>query len=581
MKATRMRRGWLMLRRVGLLGCFLALPCGQARAEWLVDGNPVSEAPNPKGNPAILPSGSDAVIVAWADDHMYNGAMDIYATRILLSGERDPRWPAMGLPVCDAPGLQFSPRLVGDGQGGAIVLWVDFRDGSYGVFAHRLMVSGSIAPGWPSNGLRLCSSVGGIVEAVSDEQGGAIAIWRDAQSSSHDVRAQRVSASGSVSPGWPANGVVIGEGISEPNVRVSVVPDGQGGAIATWYTLNDPIDIYAQRVSSSGAIPAGWPSGGARVCDATGGQFNPVAASNGVGGALIAWSDLRTGDEDIYLAHVLADGSMDPGWPANGTLVCAAPNVQQNPRIASDGAGGCFVAWMDFRDAVDYDLYAQRIGPDGLTSAGWQHNGEPVCTAVAHQHEVAAMNDGAGGLIMAWQDARSDPGDVYVQRLTPDGQTSEGWSQGGVPVTGPPDTQAGAVLTSDGRQGAILSYGDYRSSVNDVFVQRISSSAVLGPDIPAEPGAIHLELLTPKPNPLRGTSYLTVRLPAAAILSVEILDPAGRRVVRLQDKALFPAGDHTFSWSGDDQKGNAVAPGIYLVQASAGDERAACKIVKF
>ena len=34
------------------------------------------------------------------------------------------------IPICTAPGLQYSPQAVGDGEGGTVVVWTDLRRGA-------------------------------------------------------------------------------------------------------------------------------------------------------------------------------------------------------------------------------------------------------------------------------------------------------------------------------------------------------------------------------------------------------------------------------------------------------------------
>ena len=45
-------------------------------------------------------------------------------------------------------------------------------------------------------------------------------------------------------------------------------------------------------------------------------------------------------------------------------ITAALPTTEQEPCVASDGAGGCFIAWMDNR-AGSFDIYAQHIDANG------------------------------------------------------------------------------------------------------------------------------------------------------------------------------------------------------------------------
>ena len=45
-------------------------------------------------------------------------------------------------------------------------------------------------------------------------------------------------------------------------------------------------------------------------------------------------------------------------WLCNGTQVCTQPESQGNMSIVADGSGGAIMAWTDYRSG-DYDIYAQ------------------------------------------------------------------------------------------------------------------------------------------------------------------------------------------------------------------------------
>jgi len=75
---------------------------------------------------------------------------------------------------------------------------------------------------------------------------------------------------------------------------------------------------------------------------------------DGAGGAIIVWSDVRNGNEDIYAQRVDAAGVVQ--WAPNGVALCLAASSQSFPAIVSDGAGGAIVTWQDFRSGLTYDL---------------------------------------------------------------------------------------------------------------------------------------------------------------------------------------------------------------------------------
>ncbi|MBI3194941.1 MAG: T9SS type A sorting domain-containing protein [Ignavibacteriae bacterium] len=136
-----------------------------------------------------------------------------------------------------------------------------------------------------------------------------------------------------------------------------LVSDGTGGAIITWYdNRGGTEDVYAQRVNGVGTVQ--WTTGGVAICSATGVQAGPVPTDDGEGGAIIAWYDVRNGNYDIYAQSINALGYTQ--WGTNGIAVSTAIQSQYSSILVNDGSGGAVIAWTDFRTGGS-DIYAQKI----------------------------------------------------------------------------------------------------------------------------------------------------------------------------------------------------------------------------
>ena len=79
--------------------------------------------------------------------------------------------------------------------------------------------------------------------------------------------------------------------------------------------------------------------------------------------------------------------------------------------------------------------------------------------------------------------------------------------------------------------------------------------------LPAVPTAVSVRAV---PNPIHAGGAVHVSLDRPRVVSVEILDAAGRRV-RLLTHGLVAAGDHAFVWDGRDFEGRRPPAGVYLV----------------
>ena len=385
---------------------------------WTANGVAVCTATGAQTLPELEPDGAGGAIITWADQRAAN--LHIYAQRVNVSGT--PLWTANGVLVCAALLDQTLPRIVSDGAGGAIIAWQDFRNNvSFDIYAQRLNASGSLL--WGANGVAvvLQGDAQSGVRLASDGANGAILVWDDFRGAvSFHPYAQRVSSAGAML--WTANGVAVCTAASEQRYAV-ITADGLGGAIVAWYDFRSSsnYDIYAQRLTSAGA--ALWANNGVVVCSIVGDQMNPQVVSDGAGGAFVAWEDLRNGvDVDVYLQRMTAAGN--PLWTANGIAYGSGTNNQNTPELLADGLGGAILGWSDYRLNTQYpDVYAQRIS--GAGTAQWASGGALVSGAVLSQSGPLGVSDGAGGAVFGWNDTRNSPStasDFYAQRIERSGQ---------------------------------------------------------------------------------------------------------------------------------------------------------------
>ncbi|MFN8589783.1 MAG: hypothetical protein U0704_18500, partial [Candidatus Eisenbacteria bacterium] len=464
------------LRRLGLLLLLTATP-STTWAAWPHDAGvnvPVCTAAATQTDPISVPDGSGGAILVWADGRPASH-YDLYAQRISAQGV--PLWTADGVPVCTATGSQLAPRAVADGVGGAYIVWTDYRGGaSADLYAQRLNASGVAQ--WTTNGVAVCTAASeqGDVRLALDSSAGILVSWEDSRSgTSYDIYAQKLGAAGVAQ--WTANGLLVCNAVNN-QLYPDIATDASGGAVVTWQDLRSgtSYDIYAQRISPAGV--AQWTANGAIVSTAADNQDSPRLLSDGQGGALIAWEDSRSGTSDVYVQRLSHTGTAQ--WTSNGLPVCTAANSQFEFDIASDGAGGAYLAWKDYRGGVEYDLYAQRIAPNGGTY--WASNGVVVCNAVYDQIAPRLAPDGAGGVLVSWSDYRFTDvtSDVFAQRLSPTGTAL--WTSNGVAVCVQFASQGGTTVVSDGNGGAIVTWYDIRNLVtgSDIYCQRVERYGQLG-----------------------------------------------------------------------------------------------------
>jgi predicted lipoprotein with Yx(FWY)xxD motif len=392
--------------------CALIIAVPSVWAYWVQDGVALCTATGDQWVPAITSDDAGGAIVAWYEER--SGIYyDIYTQRVNSSGT--VQWAANGVALCTATNDQQYLRIISDGAGGAIVTWQDFRSGTnWHVYAQRVNASGTVL--WTTNGVPLCTAAGDheFPTITSDGAGGAIVTWLDNRNGNYDIYAQRVNYSGTVE--WAANGVALCTATHDQ--MYPKISFDQGGAIVTWqdYRSGSNWDVYAQKVNPWGTVQ--WTENGVNLCTSPDDELNPQITSDGFRGAIVTWWDGRNVEWDIYAQKVNSSGTVQ--WVASGVALCTAPLVQSYPTIISDGGGGAFVTWQDSRSGFP-DIYAQRVDASGATR--WAANGLGLCTATGDQAYPGITSDGAGGAIVTWQDNRTrSKWTCYAQQVSSSGK---------------------------------------------------------------------------------------------------------------------------------------------------------------
>ena len=228
----------------------------------------------------------------------------------------------------------------------------------------------------------------------------------------------------------------------------------------------------------------------------------------------MAWTDAE-GAGDVWLQR-LSGGGIAPAWPADGRVVANGPGAQDQAALVDDGLGGSLVCWRDAR-AGNTDIYATHLGADGLPATDWPVNGFALCNQASPQTSPVLAVTGTGQAIVAWLDARSGQHKPYAMRV----------------ALPPPPTGVGG--------GA----------------------------------AVALALMSTRPNPSRGAFSVRFTLADDAAATLDVLDVTGRLVAH-HDVGALGAGVHAVALGGERR----LAPGVYLVRlASARQSRVTRAVV--
>jgi hypothetical protein len=162
--------------------------------QWEANGVAICTAEGNQYFPTLISNGADAIIT-WQD--WRNGNADVYAQRVNPSGI--VQWGSNGAAICTTGSYQEHPSLISDCAGGAIITWQDGISVSISdIFAQRIDASGVVQ--WGLNGTAVSTADSGQADPdlVSDARGGAIITWLDCRNGDWDIYAQQVSANGNL-----------------------------------------------------------------------------------------------------------------------------------------------------------------------------------------------------------------------------------------------------------------------------------------------------------------------------------------------------------------------------------------------
>ncbi len=525
-----------------------------AFSQW--QGNPVSTAVNNQIAQTITTDGSGGSIITWQDKH--NGKYEIYAQRMNADG--NAMWTTNGIAICTQDS-NYCPVIVSDGSGGAIIAWQSYRGSATAdIYAQRVNSSGVVQ--WTTNGLPVCVVVfeQDTLAMISDGSGGAILTWQDYRSNNGfaDIYSQRMSSSGTML--WTANGVVIcNQAAAQRGPKL--VTDGSGGAFITWYDLRaGNYDIYTQRIGSAGAVQ--WTTNGVATCTAAADQLKPDICIDGAAGAIITWYDYRsTTNFDIYAQRLGPAGAIV--WAVDGVVMNNnVAYAQTDPKIVSDGLGGAIISWTDYRTGTTADIYAQRVNSTGAVQ--WTATGVVICTSANDQILSQICSDGNNGAYIIWEDHRNaGNSDIYAQRIASNAAIN--WAATGFAICTAGNDQLSPMIVSNGNLGAIVVWQDYRSGSNfDIYEMGFNTSGLVAVEKGGTTEPLEYTLSQNYPNPFNPVTVINYQLSKTGNVKLSIYNALGQEVSLLVNKSQN-AGNHSIEW---DAK--AFPSGVYFYRLESG-----------
>jgi hypothetical protein len=555
---------------------------------WPAGGYAFCEGPWTRYATSLISDDMGGAYIAWLDDRSPPAdsarVFAVYMSRISYGGSV-PGWNPSGTPLCAGPCTAEAVDLAHDTFGGVFASWSEFATG-----ATRLMhmdADGRRTPGWPASGVALTGHRSGL---APDGQGGAFV--------STDAALYHLDLSGRTAPGWPASGFAVSV---KATLGASLVADDSGGVYCVWSQIAAQRDSsdgqYAQHIRFDGTRAGGWPEAGVRLSRIP--STEPMSVFWVNGGAIAAWASIRDGESRV-LAQRLEPGGVAPDWPPEGVAL-GRFTAATEPRGISDGGGGAFVVWDRGDVNVNGTEHAslQHVLADGQLAIGWPAEGIPLSldegsstspflaaftgpaivawtnpAPAASQAlvRVARVTDigpslnwirplgaapSANGIRVEWFLAARYPTDLTIERQDRLGWTPIGTVRGSFGIVGFTDTEV--------RPGS--SYR-YRLSVQVAGI--VSGFGEMTVTVPL----LSLQVRAAPANPARGELAAEVRLPHTAPATLELFDASGRLLERREIAGGAPRVERYALGTS-----RRLASGVYFLRVTQLGQSAAKRVV--
>ncbi|MFH0992048.1 MAG: FlgD immunoglobulin-like domain containing protein, partial [bacterium] len=308
--------------------------------------------------------GEGGVIVAWWGKDFKTDYDLVICQRINRRGEK--MWGDSGVVVSNRKGIIPSNdvAIASDRTGGAVVSWVQDTI----VYIQRIDKDGKTR--WTPNGIVISNRGSGLVSQITSQSGDngmSFVSWYDDSASIYIQKIDREGISY-----WQKNGLLIAKlPLTGGGGARRILYDGNGGAFLGYGLRVQHLDSTGKKTwVSSGVVFTTLPSTNSNmVSDLNGGIINICEATI---------KQTSGSNLDIYAQRI--DRSGQVSWSVQGIALVDAPFLQRNPKSISDGSGGAIAVWDDLRSAEDttipfrVGIYAQRITREGVITSVEKQN---------------------------------------------------------------------------------------------------------------------------------------------------------------------------------------------------------------
>ncbi|HVP36655.1 MAG TPA: FlgD immunoglobulin-like domain containing protein [Terriglobales bacterium] len=417
--------------------------------------NSVSGIAPPKA-PSVSFDQNGRFVIAWEDYR--NLDADIYFQRYDSSGAAAGSNVLANIDLSSED--QYSPSVAKRSNGDFMITWVDTRGGKVNIFARLFDSAGNAKTSFFMVNSDTDSAQHWEPKIDSDTMRNYTIVWGDYRNEPA-IFFQKYDSTGTsigTNTKLSENGV---QGFKD-NPALSIRENGD--FVSVWSDhRSKSYDIYSQRVISGTLSGTNF-----RLNDDSIGaiQNEPAIAKDPDKNFILAWTDYRNGNRDIYLKKftrfsdlVFSDRRVDTN---NFSASCAQPDV------AADGSKNILAVWQDFRSGLN--IFAQRFDPSG----------NPIDTNFQVNNSTTLNNSPAcskafdGKSIVTWSATQSGVKNIYARIFNSNGVPSD--TNFKVNDDGQAVDHLNPKAGMDSTGNFTIAWYDKRNSLEKIYLQRYNSA---------------------------------------------------------------------------------------------------------
>ncbi len=381
-------------------------------------GMPLGGLQIDQATPFFVEYGGDGTaLVFFYDTRIVNNRFTAKALVQRVDAKGNLLWGNEAVPLNRSDSTQLPVAFQVEDDGSAIGFWAEDRDGDgrREMYGNRISPDGQLL--WGENGKKIAKYNEFDVtytKSVRDSRKGVYLAYIKGSK----LVVQHLNSDGNFL--WP-------EPLEMP-VGISGVPvsDNMGGFF--WvaheqiaYRPSAGMILRTRVFRYNNAGESLWDPEGVAITDSAYNQtFTPEVLVNGTEDVAIIYRALNGEHDNIFVQRLDFDGNLL--YPYGGIAVSNFPSTKAFNTTCMDSEGNIITVWKDIR-AYRGDLYAQSLSQKG--SWNWRNEAAVSLRSDSESSHVAA-SDGAGGCIVAWYEIGTGSGwGIWVQQISRNGNLGE------------------------------------------------------------------------------------------------------------------------------------------------------------